>query len=39
MENPFAWRFLDEPLYRWFVFIVAMSLIMAAWAGILNQMK
>ena len=34
-----GWTFLDEPLYRWAIFIVAISMIMFAYNGILNLMK
>lgn len=33
------WSFLNEPLWRWFVFIVAMGFIMWAWRGILSTAK
>lgn len=38
MSNPFNWEFLNEPLWRWFVFFVAMGLILHAWNGVLNLM-
>lgn len=33
------WQFLDEPLYRWFIFLAALSLMLGAWGGILRLMK
>jgi hypothetical protein len=33
------WTFLNEPLYRWAIFIVAISMIMFGYNGILNLMK
>ncbi|MGI0011913.1 MAG: hypothetical protein ACREBU_00505 [Nitrososphaera sp.] len=46
-ENPVAsavgkaasWPFLQEPIWRWFVFFVALGLIFRVWAGILSFMK
>ena len=39
MPNPLAWKFLQEPLWRWFVFIVAMGLILHSWRSVLNEIK
>lgn len=39
MSNPFKWDFLNEPLYRWFIFFVAISLFAGAWGVVLNHMK
>lgn len=39
VSNLFSWPFLNEPIWRWFVFIVAISLFMAAWAGVLAYMR
>lgn len=39
MENPFKWQFLNEPLWRWFAFLVVIGLFMASWRGVLAQMK
>jgi hypothetical protein len=33
------WQFLNEPLYRWAIFIVALSMIIFAYNGILELMK
>lgn len=30
------WPFMDEPLYRWFLFFGALMLIAWAWKGILS---
>ena len=35
----FDWPFLKEPLWRWFVFLVAISLFAAVWSMILGYMK
>ncbi len=40
MSNPFTatadWTFLNEPLYRWAIFIFALGLILMAWRGVLG---
>jgi hypothetical protein len=39
-DNPVAkWEFLDEPLWRWAVFIIAFSFLTGAWAFVLREMK
>jgi hypothetical protein len=41
--NPFSsvtdWSFLNEPLYRWFIFFGALLFIALAWKHILEYMK
>lgn len=32
------WEFLDEPLYRWFIFFVAMCVFAMVWRNVLNYM-
>lgn len=39
MSNPFDWAFLNEPLWRWFLFLVAIGFIMGAWGFVLTHMK
>jgi len=39
MEGVTNWTFLNEPLKKWFIFIIAFSLMLAAWSGILRLMK
>lgn len=31
-----SWEFLDEPLYRWFMFLGALALMMWGWNGVLS---
>lgn len=42
-ENPVSsvtnWKFLNEPLYRWVLFMVALTLIGVAWRGVVDFMK
>lgn len=38
-EKIAAWPFMQEPLYRWFIFVGVMILITAAWAIIVGYMK
>jgi hypothetical protein len=35
----YDWQFLNEPLYRWFIFLIALSGMLFAWNGILSLMK
>ncbi len=41
MENPVStvtgWTFLQEPLWRWFLFVFALILILSAWRAILHR--
>jgi hypothetical protein len=42
-QNPVSaainWQFLNEPLYRWIIFFVALSFIAVAWRGVISFMK
>lgn len=38
VDNFGNWAFLNEPLYRWFLFSLAMGAIMWGWHGILDFM-
>jgi len=31
-----GWTFLNEPLWRWFIFVIALIMILWAWSGILS---
>lgn len=33
------WEFMKEPLWRWFIFVVAMTFILMTWGAILEYMK
>lgn len=39
LESLTNWPFLNEPIYRWFIFLVAISLFTAAWNGVLSMMQ
>lgn len=39
LPNPLVWRFLDEPLWRWTVFVIALGLMLRAWQGVLTYMR
>lgn len=39
MNNPLSWQFLNEPLGRWFLFVIVMILFLAVWADVLRFMK
>lgn len=30
------WSFMQEPLYRWFLFLIALSAMTFAWNGVLS---
>jgi hypothetical protein len=39
-DNPVTgWKFLNEPMYSWFIFLLALSLMAGAWKIILDHMK
>lgn len=33
------WPFLQEPLYRWVIFVIAMTFIFMTWGAVLEYMK
>lgn len=37
--NAFNWPFLNEPIYRWFLFLVVISLFIASWRFVLGHIK
>lgn len=37
--NIFSWDFQNEPLWRWFIFFVAMTLFAAVWGTVLHHLK
>lgn len=39
IKSAFNWPFMQEPLYRWFVFLIAITLFSAVWARMLTYMK
>lgn len=39
IPNPLAWSFLNEPLWRWGVFVIALGLLLRAWSGVISYMK
>lgn len=39
VQNLAGWPFLQEPVWRWFIFIGAMLMMMFVWHGILDFMK
>ena len=39
MGNPFQWPFLNEPIWRWFLFLVVIGALMTTWAGVLRHIK
>lgn len=39
VSNVVNWDFLNEPLYRWAIFVLALSFITAGWNGILEFMR
>lgn len=36
ITNAASWQFMNEPLYRWFIFFGALILISWGWKGILS---
>lgn len=39
LKNIADWKFLNEPLYRWVLFFIALALIGLAWRGVIGFMK
>lgn len=39
VTNPLRWEFMQEPLWRWLVFLVAMNLLLTAWNGVIRLMS
>lgn len=39
INNIKNWPFLQEPLYRWVLFLIALSIIGAVWAIIVGYIK
>jgi len=35
--NPVSWKFLNEPIWKWFAFIVGMGLLLNFWHGVLKE--
>lgn len=38
LRNAVNWPFLDEPIWRWAIFLVAIMLFMAAMSSVLRHM-
>ena len=39
LANITNWPFLNEPLYRWAIFALAMALIGLGWSNVIGYMK
>jgi hypothetical protein len=39
LSDAINWEFLDEPAYRWFIFLGALSLMFYIWGVVLSFMK
>lgn len=39
LNSAVNWQFLNEPLYRWWLFFLAIALSLFAWHGVLEFMK
>lgn len=33
------WQFMSEPIWRWFVFLIVISLFLNVWRGVQDHMK
>ncbi len=38
-DNTLGWKFLNEPLYRWGIFFLAVGAMGVAWNGALHLMR
>lgn len=34
-----GWEFLDEPAYKWFIFLGMLMLMLVVWRGVVNAIK
>lgn len=39
LENVADWPFLQEPLWRWFIFVGAILGMLYGWSGVIDLMK
>jgi len=39
MGNLTNWPFLNEPIYRWFIFVIVMILFLAVWSDVMRIFK
>lgn len=39
ISNLTNWPFLQEPIWRWFVFLIAIGLFLNVWNGVLSYMR
>lgn len=39
MSNPFNWAFMNEPLYRWFIFVIVILLFLGVWADVIRVFR
>jgi len=39
IEKVTSWEFMNEPLWRWFVFLIAWTLMLWVWGAILSFMR
>lgn len=38
-EKVLDWRFLNEPWWRWFMFILLMGFLLGSWKGVMRHME
>ena len=39
LKSAVSWPFLNEPIWRWFVFILVLGFLLTAWNGVLRHMR
>lgn len=39
LKNVLDWSFMNEPLWRWFMFLGALIAMMTAWRGVIDYIK
>jgi hypothetical protein len=39
LSNALTWRFLNEPFYRWFLFIIILTAALGLWSSALRHMQ
>lgn len=39
MDKLFDWPFLQEPIWRWFLFLIVIGMFFAAWGFVVGHIK
>lgn len=39
MDKLYNWPFLNEPIWRWFLFLIVIGALLGVWNGVLRHLK